>query len=174
MLRTGVRLPRAVDPGKPWQNGTAESFNGKFRDECLSLEWFRSRVEAKVVIENWRRHFNEVRPHSSLGYLTPATFAAKVGINDVAPVQATGAERCGIWSLRAPPRRPTALQGASKGSNRGSRLKLSMVRRNWAGHWLNRNRRLAKDFEATIESAQKLARNYLASVCLAAALVWWI
>ena len=44
----------------------------KFRGECLSLEWFRSRAEAKVVIESWRRHFNEVRPHSSLGYLTPA------------------------------------------------------------------------------------------------------
>jgi putative transposase len=47
-----------IDPGKPWQNGTTESFNGKFRDECLSLEWFRSRAEAKVMIETWRRHFN--------------------------------------------------------------------------------------------------------------------
>jgi integrase-like protein len=44
------------DPGKPWQNGADESFNGKFRDECLSLEWFRTRAEAKVVIEQWRRH----------------------------------------------------------------------------------------------------------------------
>jgi transposase InsO family protein len=55
-----------IEPGKPWQNGVTESFNGKFRDECLSLEWFRSRVEAKVIIETWRRHYNEVRPHSSL------------------------------------------------------------------------------------------------------------
>ena len=62
------------DPGKPWQNGTDESFNGKFRDECLSLEWFRSRREAAVVIEPWRNHYNEVRPHSSLQYLTPAEF----------------------------------------------------------------------------------------------------
>jgi putative transposase len=53
-----------------------ESFNGKFRDECLSLEWFRSRAEAKVMIEKWRRHYNEIRPHSSLGYLTPSAFAA--------------------------------------------------------------------------------------------------
>jgi putative transposase len=45
----------------------------------LSLEWFRLRAEAKVVIESWRRHYNEVRPHSSLGYLTPAEFAARVG-----------------------------------------------------------------------------------------------
>ena len=63
-----------IEPGKPWQNGADESFNGKFRDECLSLEWFRNRTEAKVVIENWRQHYNEVRPHSSLGYLTPAAF----------------------------------------------------------------------------------------------------
>ena len=63
-----------IDPGKPWQNGLDESFNGKFRDECLSLEWFRNRTEAKLVIENWRRHYNEVRPHSSLGYLTPTAF----------------------------------------------------------------------------------------------------
>lgn len=66
-----------VDPGTPWQNGTGESFNGKFRDECLSLEWFRSRAEAKVVIEGWRKHYNAVRPHSSLGYLTPAEFVAE-------------------------------------------------------------------------------------------------
>jgi putative transposase len=47
-----------IDSGKPWQNGVTESFNGKFRDECLSLEWFRSRAEAKVIIEAWRRHYN--------------------------------------------------------------------------------------------------------------------
>ena len=63
-----------IDPGKPWQNGTNESFNGKFRDECLSMEWFRNRVDAKIVIENWRRHYNEVRPHSSLANLTPIQF----------------------------------------------------------------------------------------------------
>jgi putative transposase len=45
-----------IDPAKPWQNGTDESFNGKFRDECLSIEWFRSRREAKVIIESWRLH----------------------------------------------------------------------------------------------------------------------
>jgi putative transposase len=66
-----------IDPGKPWQNGADESFNGKFRDQHLSLQWFRNRTEAKVSIEQWRRHYNEVRPHSSLGYLTPAAFKAK-------------------------------------------------------------------------------------------------
>ena len=63
-----------IDPGKPWQNGDNESFNGKFRDECLNMEWFRSRVEARVLIEIWRRHYNDVRPHSSLDYRTPNEF----------------------------------------------------------------------------------------------------
>jgi len=66
-----------IDPGKPWQNGTDESFNGKFRDECLSLEWFRTRAEAKVIIEIWRRHYNAVRPHQSLDDMTPFEFKAR-------------------------------------------------------------------------------------------------
>ena len=65
------------DPGKPWQNGADESFNGKFRDECLSTEWFMTRSEAVAVIESWRKHYNSVRPHSSLGYLTPEEFRRK-------------------------------------------------------------------------------------------------
>jgi len=68
-----------IDPGKPWQNGTNESFNGKFRDECLAMEWFRTRAEARVMIEVWRKHYNEVRPHSSLGKLTPAAFSQSCG-----------------------------------------------------------------------------------------------
>jgi putative transposase len=66
-----------IDPGKPWQNATDESFNGKLRDECLSLQWFRNRMDARVSIEQWRRHYNLVRPHSSLEYLTPAEYKAK-------------------------------------------------------------------------------------------------
>jgi transposase InsO family protein len=67
-----------IDPGKPWQNGTDESFNGKFRNECLTLEWFRNRVEAKVGVERWRRHYNEERPHMSLGDRTPAEFKSQI------------------------------------------------------------------------------------------------
>ncbi len=67
-----------IDPGKPWQNGTDESFNGKFRNECLSLEWFRNRTEAQIEIERWRRHYNEERPHMSLGDLTPAEFKTQI------------------------------------------------------------------------------------------------
>jgi putative transposase len=64
-----------IDPGKPWQNGANESFNGKFRDECLAMQWFKNRIDAKILIEDWRRAFNAIRPHSSLKYLTPAEFA---------------------------------------------------------------------------------------------------
>jgi putative transposase len=63
-----------IAPGKPWQNGTDESFNGRFRDECLNMEDFRTRAEAIAIIETWRTHYNEVRPHSSLAYLTPFEF----------------------------------------------------------------------------------------------------
>ena len=66
-----------IDPGKPWQNGANESFNGKFRDECLGMQWFQNRTEARVLIEAWRREYNSVRPHSSLGNLTPAEFAER-------------------------------------------------------------------------------------------------
>jgi putative transposase len=72
---TGIETA-LIDPGKPWQNGADESFNGKLRDEHLTLQWFRNRVEAKVGIEQWRHHYNAVRPHSSLGYLTPLEFKA--------------------------------------------------------------------------------------------------
>lgn len=108
-----------IDPGKPWQNGSTESFNGKFRDECLSLEWFRSRSEAKVVIETWRRHFNEVRPHSSLGYRTPAAFAARVKKQDAETEPATG-RVAAIPGCSAP--RPVAKpprEGQSKAATRG-------------------------------------------------------
>jgi putative transposase len=84
-----------IEPGKPWQNGIAESFNGKFRDECLSLEWFRSRAEAKLIIEVWRRHYNEVRPHSSLGYLTPNEFVARLPSAASRHATGPGAAVCG-------------------------------------------------------------------------------
>jgi putative transposase len=63
-----------IDPGSPWQNAYGESFNDKLRDECLNLEWFHSLAEARIIIQNWRRHYNQERPHSSLGYQTPAEF----------------------------------------------------------------------------------------------------
>jgi putative transposase len=56
-----------IDPRKPWQNGVDESFNGRFRDECLTIESCRNRLEAQVGIERWQRHDNEERLHVSLG-----------------------------------------------------------------------------------------------------------
>ena len=70
---TGVRSSTAfIEPGSPWENGYVESFNGKLRDELLNTEVFNSLAEAKVLIEQWRNHYNTVRPHSSLGYRPPA------------------------------------------------------------------------------------------------------
>lgn len=68
-----------IEPGKPWQNGVGERFNGTFRDECLNLEWFHSRAEARVVIEQYRRFYNTERPHSSVAYRTPADVGAERG-----------------------------------------------------------------------------------------------
>jgi putative transposase len=71
--RTGVRL-RFIEPGKPVQNAFVESFNGKLRDECLSLHWFRSLRHAREPIAAWRHHYNTERPHSALGYRSPKEF----------------------------------------------------------------------------------------------------
>jgi len=64
-------------PGKPTQNAYIESFNGKFRDECLNEHWFESLAQARNLITEWRRDYNEVRPHSSIGRIPPAQFAAQ-------------------------------------------------------------------------------------------------
>jgi len=72
--------PAFIPPGQPWKNGFVESFHDKFRDECLQREWFQSLLEAQVVIETWRLHYNTQRPHSSLAYQTPAAFAAQYAI----------------------------------------------------------------------------------------------
>ena len=64
-----------IEPGKPMQNGYIESFNGKFRDECLNEQWFESLSQARECIARWRQDYNEVRPHSSLGRIPPARFA---------------------------------------------------------------------------------------------------
>ncbi len=63
-----------IEPGSPWQNGKGESFNGKFRDECLRMEIFGNWREAEVIAEQWRKFYNTERPHSSLGYQTPNEF----------------------------------------------------------------------------------------------------
>lgn len=72
--RTGLKL-HFIEPGKPQQNAYIESFNGKFRDECLNEHWFVSMRHARGTIADWCQEYNNDRPHSSLGYLTPKQFA---------------------------------------------------------------------------------------------------
>jgi putative transposase len=73
--------PAFIAPGRPWQNGYIDSFHSRFRDECLNREWFQSGLEAAQVIEAWRQQYNTKRPHSSLGYRTPAQVAAEAVTN---------------------------------------------------------------------------------------------
>ncbi len=77
LLQAGIDTA-PIDPGKPWQNGANESFNGKFRDECLGMQWFKNRIDAKVAIDDWRKMYNEVRPHSSLNNLTPLEYVERI------------------------------------------------------------------------------------------------
>lgn len=75
--RNGVAL-RLIEPGKPNQNAYIESFNGRLRDECLNEHWFTSLAHARVVIETWRREYNEERPKAVLDGLTPAEYARRL------------------------------------------------------------------------------------------------
>lgn len=79
-----------IQPGRPMQNGRIESFNGKLRDEFLNITWFRNVFEARVKAAAWRREYNEKRPHSSLGYQTPAAFAANTkSVTSPSPASST-------------------------------------------------------------------------------------
>ena len=69
--RLGVKT-LFIDPGSPWENGYIESFNGKLRDELLNREVFYTLAEAKILIEQWRKEYNQIRPHSALRYRPPA------------------------------------------------------------------------------------------------------
>ena len=78
----GVKL-RLIEPGKPNQNAYIESFNGRLRDECLNENWFLNLHHARVLIEAWRREYNEERPKKALGGLTPAAYARQLAMNAV-------------------------------------------------------------------------------------------
>jgi putative transposase len=83
--RTGVRL-RFIEPGKPVQNAFVESFNGKMRDECLNLHWFRSLRHARDEITEWRIHYNARRPHSSLAWRSPVEFLTTIDASALEPL----------------------------------------------------------------------------------------
>jgi putative transposase len=91
-----------IEPGAPWENGYAESFQGRLRDELLNLEVFANLAEAKALAAHWKWEYNHVRPHSSLGYRTPAAFAAQCGNNN-------GNKDNGMEISGAPPPNPWLL-----------------------------------------------------------------
>lgn len=78
-----------IPPGQPWLNGYIESFNGKLRDECLQINSFYSLLHARVVIEDWKTEYNEIRPHSALGYKTPNQYAASCQGRQLEPIRLT-------------------------------------------------------------------------------------
>ena len=84
-----VNLNSTIEPGSPWENGYIESFNGKLRDELLNVEIFDTLLEAKILIERWRREYNQIRPHSSLRYRPPAPEARWVPTPLIPGLQAT-------------------------------------------------------------------------------------
>lgn len=79
-----------IEPGSPWQNGKNERFNGTLRSECTEMETFHHRDHARAVCELFRRHYNQERPHSSLGYQTPAEFARRHGLPAAGGVDSVG------------------------------------------------------------------------------------
>lgn len=85
-----------IDPGKPVQNAVIESFNGRLRDECLNQHWFTSLADARVIVEAWRQDYNHERPHSALGYRTPAERQAEFANNQRELARVTDAELVGL------------------------------------------------------------------------------
>lgn len=104
-----------IEPGRHWQNGCVESFHNKLRKECLNRECFLSLAEARVVLESWRREFNEFRPLSSLGDMTPAEFAICPGGADSATLRPPR-----LGSPLQPPT-VTSLAGQKRGSGQVSK-----------------------------------------------------
>jgi putative transposase len=89
-IERGIELVH-IQPGKPQQNGYVESFNGKFRDECLNVSWFENLWDARRKIAAWQKEYNEERPHSSLGYQTPAEYARQLLPAAASALRATAA-----------------------------------------------------------------------------------
>ncbi len=83
-----------IEPGKPTQNGRLESFNGRLREECLNVSWFENLFDARRKVTAWKEEYNQERPHSSLGYLTPAEFARQWSASPSCAGSRAAADRC--------------------------------------------------------------------------------
>jgi putative transposase len=120
-----------IQPGRPMENGYVESFNGRFRDECLNENWFSSLADAREKIEQWRQDYNEARPHSSLQYRTPMEFAqqsASFYLDEVG----TGASNAGPFPHTPIP----AMKSVGGGEQKPEKVSLSL-RSTWvaSGYW---------------------------------------
>ena len=107
-----------TQPGRPMENGYVESFNGRFRDECLNENWFRDLAEARAKIAEWQEDYNEKRPHSSLQYRTPVEFAA----------QAASFDRAGLGqeASNAGPLPKTPIPATLRGEQKPEKVSLSL------------------------------------------------
>lgn len=108
-----------IEPGSPWENAYSESFNSRFRDEVLDREVFTSLLEARTVIEEHRRHYNDKRPHSGLGYATPSEFARLHQAMEAAGVWKAAAKRVFPHALENAPHPPPAFPTSPTASAAG-------------------------------------------------------
>jgi len=107
-----------IQPGRPVENSYVESFNGRFRDECLNENWFSSLADTREKIEQWRQDYNEARPHSSLQYRTPVEFAAQTAASFEIASVGQGTSNAGPLPHAPIPAMPQ-LQGEENPENRG-------------------------------------------------------
>ena len=99
--RSGVRL-HFITPGKPEENGYIESFNGKFRDECLNLHWFQDLADFRMMIEDWRTDYNRDRPHCPASTILAGLASIIFAGSPPLPGPAAGLHRCGSWGRQTP------------------------------------------------------------------------
>jgi len=117
------RLPwQTIQPGRPMENSYVESFNGRFRDECLNENWFSSLADARERIEQWRQDYNEARPHSSLQYRTPMEFAKQAAAGFCMDEVGTGASSAGPFPHTPIP----AMNSADGGEQKSEKVSLSL------------------------------------------------
>ena len=143
-----------IEPGKPVQNAYVESFNGKLRDECLNEYWFANLHEARMIVEEWRIDYNEARPHSGLGYRTPAEFAASCSVD-----ARTHAELCGNNLPSCAPPHGGAMGGFASHKNRLPGLSQGTVQLMGAGQALCEGSRSSRHGSSLLGISRAFSRS---------------